>query len=288
MLQTERNGDSMQVQGITVADYRKTSYVKYTLLVRARTTYMHSSAFYDPDACLMNDWPLFALYSRFSELRQLHHCLQTQHKTLTLPAFPPKRWLGNRNDSFLQARVQMLTTYFAQLLEIPQVQVSPILLDFCRPVMELMIGIAGIPQVGKLRLVEGFFTYSPSSYHTDLPSFLNRKESQIDGSKYHFPIDVVIRKRLLRLISIDIIQLDESTEPEVLESTYQGIIFAYSNELPDSFERVREMRAACKVPSVLVGLDHAGDPGFASYSAECVGDAYEVFEQLLNDVVPRS
>ena len=276
----------MQVQSITVADFRKTTYVQYTLLVRARTSYMHASAFYDPDACLIIDWPLFTLYSRFSELRQLHRCLQTFHKGMPLPAFPPKRWLGNKHDSFLRDRVQLLTTYFAQLLDVPQVQLSPVLQDFCRPVKEVKLGVAGLAQVGKVRLVEGFFSYSPRSYHTDLPSFLQRKESELDGSDLPFPLDMIVSKRLLRILSIEIVQLDENTQPSSLESTYQGIIFTYSNALADSFEKAREVRAACGVPSVLVGLDHAGDPGFASYSAECVGDAYEVFEQLLSDIVP--
>jgi len=275
----------MQVQSISVAEYRKTAFVQYTLLIRARTTCQHASAFYDPDACLIIEWPLFLLYSRFSELRQLHRCLLTYHKGVTLPTFPPKRWLGNKHDSFLRDRVQLLTTYFCQLLDLPQMQLSPVLQDFCRPVREVRLGVAGLPKVGKVRLIEAFFKYSPRDYHADLPSFLQRKQSQLDGSDLPFPLDLIVRKRLIRILSIEIVQLADTTEPESLDTTYQGLIFTYSNEVPESFVKAREVRAACAVPSVLVGLDHAGDPGFASYSAECVGDAYEVFEQLLSDIV---
>ena len=286
----------MQVQRITAADYRmiprgdsgSDSYVQFTLVVHGKTTYLHTSAYYDPDACLFTEWPAFTVHSRFSQLNHLHRELVGFHRGVALPEFPPKRWLGNKQDSFLRERMRLLTNYFAQLLEIPQLQTSPLLQDFCRPVCELNLAIAGCPEVGKMRLLEGFLYYSPKTYHNTLPTLEQRKASQTSGGMLPFPMDMIVQKRLVRILSVDVVQLGEGSGGEELEKMYEGVVFTYSNGVPESYTLVKRARATCNSSSVVVGLDLAGDPGLASYSAECIGDAFEVFEHLLNDIVSNA
>lgn len=279
----------MQIQRVAVTDYRlrsasKDSYVQYTLLVHGKTPNLHPSAYYDSDACLYTDCPVFTVFSRFSHLSELHKALQTHHRSLRLPEFPPKRWLGNRQEAFLQERMRLLSAYFELLLEYPQLQTSPLLCDFCRPEKELNIAVVGCEGVGKVRLLDGFMHYSRKNLHSDLPRIEHRKASNIDPAEYSFPLDIIIRKRLLRLLCIDLVQLSSSLPIPPLDK-YQGLIFTYSHSIQASYLLVKQVRTECPAPSVVVGLDHNGDPGFASYSAESVGDAYEVFEELLVSLI---
>jgi hypothetical protein len=280
----------MQIQRIVVADYclrssaSKDSYVQYILLVHGKTPNLHPSAYYDPDSCLFTDCPVFTIYSRFSQLSELHKALQTHHRSLRLPEFPPKRWLGNRHEAFLQERKQLLSAYFELLLELPHIQTSPLLCDFCRPEKELNIAVVGCEGVGKVRLLDGFMNYSRKSLHSDLPTIGHRKASRIDPADYSFPLDIIIRKRLLRILSIDLVQISDSLPAPSLDR-YHGLIFTYSHSVQSSYLLVKRVRPECPAPSVVVGLDHNGDPGFASYSAESVGDAYEVFEELLVSLI---
>ena len=276
----------MQIQRISVSGYHlqstasKDSYIQYTLLVRGKTPSLHMSAYYDSDACLFTDWPTFIVHSRFSHLSELHKALQTHHRSLHLPEFPPKRWLGNKHDAFLQERMSLLNGYFEHLLEMPQLQTSPLLCDFFRPEKEVNIAVVGCEGVGKLRLLEGFFNYSPRNLHSELPAIEHRKTSHIDPSEFPFPLDIIIRKRLIRVLCIDLVQLSECLPAPNLDK-YQGLIFTYSNSVQASYVLVKRLRSDCPAPSVVVGLDHNGDVNFASYSAESVADAYEVFEELL-------
>lgn len=73
----------------------------------------------------------YFLTSRYSSLRDLHESLKQKYpQEMKLPEFPPKKWFGNLNESFIAKRKKLLEDYFNAFLINASLVKDPITLQY--------------------------------------------------------------------------------------------------------------------------------------------------------------
>lgn len=191
---------SLRLLSITVISYKilpeqQGGYVKLYVNVEGKTRFMH------PLSLHMNPSPVFKFSTRYSELLCLHLELKELYPALELPAFPKKKWIGSRSESFIAKRIQQLNDYFAAILQIAEVNPSEPLMRLISPHRPLKICVIGGPRVGKQYLVELFVKNESSNYPVDSHTKVSMCSIEIAKST---PIDLLIEDKLFRIACLDI------------------------------------------------------------------------------------
>jgi hypothetical protein len=65
---------------------------------------------------------------RYSDLERIHNMLKMKNKDL--PVFPPKKWTGNNNPTFVSQRQKSLEHYVHTLIKYTERYDSTVLLNF--------------------------------------------------------------------------------------------------------------------------------------------------------------
>ena len=241
---------------------------------------------YDSDACLARDEAVFTHWKRFSAIVRLHKALQAEVNKEQLPRLP-SHWFPVRSPSGLQTRQHQLSLYFSSLLEIAKVKHSYALACFFQPSLHLSIKVAGVPGIGKMRLLEGFFNVKHQSEGDVLPRLrsLHLRDSGVYPDRADLPVDLVVDQTLVRISLIEVVTLWEDSDPK-FEDT-DGIIFAFSEEIPSSLSPVRENRLKTNIDSAVVALDENPNASQGQFSATSLSDVYTVFEYLVRRYLRR-
>ena len=181
--------------------------------------------------------------------------LASKHPNAVLPAFPPKKWFGNKSEEFLQKRMRELELYFTQLLSVTPVTSGDSLLLALQPVAVWDIVVIGLPKIGKAQFVKRFLHYKPFS--ADIPeqyaSLVSRihpieASSAILPDLHSFseieqftPIDLIIDGWLVRVNSIQLhsVDLPEIDTANHLLRSKDGALLLYREDVKKS-ERVVE------------------------------------------------
>lgn len=287
----------MYVKAISVGEYRvqsceeNGSYVQYCLLVQGATPYLHPTAFYDPDSCLVSESPAFRLWTRFRSIKSLHKNLLALFPE-GLPELPINKWMWLRGIKGADSRKRQLQSYFTKLLEIEPVRLSEPLAHFCGPQFYLNLCVVGCPSVGKMRLVEDFYKVSFATLQNQITPVSEGNSDE--GHKYpdraNFPVDLIVDRVLIRIQSIEVRTIDMSKLEELIASleVKDGLIFTYTETRPETLEPVRILRHMLSCESVIVGLDCGEEGGRSSYSVTTHQDIITVFEHLLRGCLRRT
>ena len=273
----------MYIADITVTTYRfrpRPRCVQYALTTRGLTVYLHPMTLYDADSCLSRDFAAFTHWKRFSSIAKMHKDLCKEFPTVELPKFP-RHWFRVRSPKAIQRRIEQLNNYFSALTERLEVRYSLTLLNFFQPVLKLTVRVVGVAGIGKMRVLEAFFAAGKDRLKESIPSLHtgNFLESGTYPDRMHIPIDLVVDQHLVRLCLLSASSLSES-ESFDLEET-DGLIFAFSEEVPESYERARVARRELDVESAIVALDVGMDISGGQFSMSSVADIYGVFEYLV-------
>ena len=273
----------MYIAQVSVTAYRfrlRPRCVQYAVTVRGLTPYLHPMCLYDLDSCLSRDVAVFTHWKRFSTVIQLHKALQAELPNTQLPALP-SHWLPVHSPSGLQVRQQQLSVYFSSLLEIPQAKHSIALCSFFQPSMHLNLRVAGVPGIGKMRLLEAFFSVRHRKERDELPGLRNRqlRDSGVYPDRADLPVDLVVDQTLVRITMIEVVTLSEDSDLKF--SNTDGIIFAFSEEVPTSLSPIRRKRMETDIDSAVVALDEGPNFGQGQFSATSLSDVYTVFEYLV-------
>lgn len=279
----------MYIAQISVTAYRfkvRPRCVQYAVNVRGLTPYLHPMCLYDSDSCLSRDVAVFTHWKRFSTILQLHKALQVEIPHSQLPALP-SHWLPVWSPSGLQVRQQQLNIYFSSLLEIPQAKHSSALCCFFQPSLHLNLRVAGVPGIGKMRLLEAFFSVRHRKEREELPRLRNRqlRDSGVYPDRADLPVDLVVDQTLVRIQWIDVVTLREDSDPNFSDA--DGIIFAFSEEVPTSLSPIRQKRLETDTDSAVVALDEGPNFSQGQFSATSLSDVYTVFEYLVRRYLRR-
>jgi hypothetical protein len=186
-----------------------------------------------------------------------------------------------RSPSGLQTRQHQLSLYFSSLLEIAKVKHSYALSCFLQPTLHLSIRIAGVPGIGKMRLLEGFFNARHHSEGDVLPRLrsIQSRDSGMYPDRADLPVDLVVDQTLVRISLIEVVALREDSDLKFDDT--DGIIFAFSEEIPSSLSPVRQKRLETNIDSAVVALDEGPNVSQGQFSATSLSDVYRVFEYLV-------
>lgn len=271
----------MYISDISVTSYRiqtRSRCVQYGITVHGLTPYLHPMCLYDSDSCLSRDVASFTQWKRFSAVVQLHKALKAEITDLKLPALP-RHWLPVRSQAGIQARQRKLNVYFSAVLEIDKAKHSLALSSFFQPAIRLTLRVVGLPGIGKMRIVEAFFNIKHQKESDGLPKLQTGQfmESGVYPDRAELPVDLVVDQALVRISLIEVMSL---TQDEELADT-DGIIFAFSEEVPASLAAVRKKRREIDVDSAVIALDEGPDISQGQFSASSLSDVYTVFEYLV-------
>mmetsp|Transcript_6299 Transcript_6299/g.10924 ORF Transcript_6299/g.10924 Transcript_6299/m.10924 type:complete len:296 (-) Transcript_6299:216-1103(-) len=273
---------SDEIWSVTVVDYKVvpklSGFVEYKLNVVGTTNYLHQMAYFDRNACVTLDKPVFMTTARYSALLEIHTNLLQECKGAPLPDFPPKRWVRNKAEGVIRDRIGQLNRYFSELLSHKYVRTSLALTRAFNPKVSLQIAVVGCPNIGKTAFLEGFVSATPSQRHSKIE--VDPDQSQIFG--VHRPIDLVVDKTLVRIKGIDLMSLKRDFDIQRVSSElarFDSVILAYAGA--DTQYPVQQISKRLTQPFSLVNLG-SGDSYIAgSESADYRDEAYNVFEQLI-------
>lgn len=271
----------MYFADISVTSYRlkvRPRCIQYGLTVRGLTPYLHPMCLYDSDSCLSREVAVFTHWKRFSAIVQLHKALKAELAQVQLPSLP-RHWLPVRSQTAVQGRQRKLNGYFSALMEIEKAKHSLALSVFFQPVFRLTLRVVGTPGIGKMRIVEAFFNIKHHKESDGLPHLQTGQfmESGIYPDRSDLPVDLVVDQALVRISLIEVVALAQDLEFEDTD----GIIFAFSEEVPASLEAVRRKRREIEVDSAVMALDEGPNLSQGQFSATSLSDVYSVFEYLV-------
>ena len=245
------NQSTPLLSAFRIVDYDKDAlrdegFVQFVAEVTATTRFLHPLARRDP--C-----PQFLISTRYADLLDVHTQLRSRFESLWMPEFPPKKFIGNKKPEFIEARIQLLNEYFSAVLEFPDVRTSEPVMKLVSPRHSLKFAVLGRKGLPMHEFVQCF---------TQLPA-------AIAGSLGGVTIDLLVKRRLYRVSTIDVIETDLITdERELLErvcGVYNGIVFCYvSGEQAGTlrlFDRIGD-----KYPKMLVDLSQEVLNGHIAYS----------------------
>jgi len=271
----------MHLASIRVVDHKtqEAGFVEYVLVVQGESPCMHLMCFLDLETCLLQKPPSFQFCARFRQLAALHQQLGKLHSDL--PAFPPKRWLGNKSAAFIEHRSAQLNGYFAALLERQDLRESSLWETAFCPLKSAAVAVVGTPGIGKMRIVEAFLNCSPDNRSQQLSSLDENVRSSELGQVC--PIDLVLNKVLVRIRALTVLQYTPDADLSAMRllSGFDCVVLTYSEAMEESYQAVAPLGARLQQPSVLAGLDsHRGSKG-SGLPLRTIEDAYLVFRQLL-------
>lgn len=278
-LEMERDSH-MHLVSIRVVGHKtqEAGFVEYVLVVQGESPCMHLMCFLDLETCLLQK-PSFQVCARFRQLAALHQQLESVHSGL--PAFPPKRWLGNKSAAFIKHRSAALNCYFAALLERQDLRVCSLWEAAFAPVKVAAVAVVGTPGIGKMRLVEAFLNCSPDNRTQQLSTLDENVRSSELGQVC--PIDLVVNKVLVRIRALTVLQYTPDADLSAMRllSGFDGVVLTYSDVREESYQAVAPLGARLQQPSVLAGLDSQRGSRGSGQPLRTIEDAYLVFRQLL-------
>lgn len=281
----------MFIADITVSSYRLTSRprrVQYALNVRGLTMYLHPMALYDPDSCLSRDTAMFTHWKRFSSIAKMHKSLVLEFPSISLPKFP-RHWFPVRSQKGILLRIAQLNQYFTSLLENEKVKHSQALSAFFQPSVTMTIRVVGVPGIGKMRVLEAFFAAGKERMKDGIPSLAEGAflESGVYPDRSDVPVDVIVDQTLVRLSLITVLSFAEEDAIEKHVADSDGVIFAFSEDMPESFDSVRRVRRVVDIESAIIALDEKMDISRGQFSMTSVGDIYGVFEYIVERLLQK-
>lgn len=226
-----------------------------------------------------------------------------KHPNTALPAFPPKKWFGNKSEEFLQNRMRRLDQYFRELLTLPQITSGDSLLLALQPVAVWDIAVIGMPKIGKAQFVKRFLHYKPIS--SDIPeqylSLVSRIRN-IEASSAVFPdlhsfseieqftpIDLIIDGWLVRVNSIQLhsVELPHLDSAEHVISSKDGALLLYNDDVKRS-ERVAEtLEMTCRASKPVERVRVWDTLGGALEQMEAAEQAYNAVTQFLRRLLHK-
>ena len=271
---THKKEIKMHVTSIRVVAHRRSEagYVEYTLSVQGQTPCMHLTVSWDRETD-------FYVNSRFSQLAEVHRELEVEYSGL--PPFPPKKWLRNKTEEFIEQRQEQLNGYFEVLLEREELRSSAVWTTVFAPRKTLGIAVVGTPGIGKMRVVEGFLNCCQDTRLQPLTSLVENGRASELGQVC--PIDLVVHKTLVRLRALTMLQYTSEAHLSAMRllSGFDGVVIVHSQAKPDSHDSVSLLSTHLIQPSVLVGLDCISGVEGAGVSLHTVEDCYKAFYQLM-------
>lgn len=188
--------------------------------------------------------------------------LASKHPNAALPAFPPKKWFGNKSEEFLQKRMRKLEQYFGQLLTMAPVTSGDSLLLALQPVAVWDIAVIGLPKIGKAQFVKRFLHYKPFS--ADIPeqyACLVSRIHTVEASSAFLPdlhsfseieqftpIDLIIdgwlvRVNSIQLHSVDLLEVDTASH---LIRSKDGALLLYRDDIKKSLGVAETLEMTCR------------------------------------------
>ena len=273
---------TLKIKSITVISYKilpehQGGFVKLYVIIEGRTRFMH------PFCLQSNPAPSFKFSTRYSELLCMHLELKELLPLLDLPAFPKKKWIGSRSDSFISKRILQLNDYFVQILQTPEVNPSEPLMRLISPHRPLNVLVLGGPRVGKQYLVELFVKNESLSYPVPHDTKNSMCSHEIVKST---PVDILIDEKLVRVASLDIKTFTghEGQERNFLMDALadkHAVIFMYKERGTAGHAIANRMYDIMKgkVPCILANCDTSSY--LNEYTVHNSSDAYLAFEALI-------
>lgn len=166
---------------------------KFELQVQACSRYLHPAHY-----AITPESPRFSLSLRFKDLLSLHNKLIFLYPTLSLPSFPPSKWLFFSLSNIYRKKVHELGQYFQELLEIGEIRRSLVLMETLSPQIRLNIRLIGADKLLVETFRRNFLDYKPKS---------SRRLSEMPSTP---PLDLLITDTLVRVLSIDCVLAEDS------------------------------------------------------------------------------
>lgn len=273
---------TLKIKSITVISYKilpeqHGGYVKLYVIIEGRTRFMH------PFCLQSNPAPTFKFSTRYSELLCMHLELKELLPLVDLPAFPKKKWIGSRSDSFIAKRIRQLNDYFTQILQTPEVNPSEPLMRLISPHRPLNILVIGAPNVGKQFLLELFVRVEAKSFPEGRESKNSMCSQEIVKST---PVDVLLDEKLYRIANLDIKTFagnDGQERSFLMENLTDkhGVIFMYKERGTAGHAIANRMYDMIKdkVPCILANCDI--NNYLNEYTVHNSQGAYLAFEALI-------
>jgi hypothetical protein len=271
-----------EIYSITVVDYqvlhKVTEYVEYKLNVVGTTNYLHKMAYFDRNACVPLEKPIFTVMARYSSLLDIHNGLVIEVKGAPLPEFPPKRWVRNTSESSIRERIAKLNHYFAELLSFKYVRKTVTLSQAFGPKVSLNFAVIGSPHIGNKGFIDGFLLATPSLRYCKIE--IDPTQSQTFC--IHRPIDLVVDRVLVRINRIELIALIPDLNLDDIAtglSSFDAVILIYAGS--GTQELMHEVSVLLQQPFTAISLG-TGDSNLAGSEIVDVRDeAFDVLEQLV-------
>lgn len=194
-----------EISRIVVKDFKLTSSggnaVFYTLLVTGFTALLHPAAFFEERTGKFNPMPSFIVRLRYSEIRKMHKRLKAEWKGVKLPPFPPKKWIGSKNEAFLLRRMESLNIYYKRLLLIRNMPQSAVILTSLRPTKTVDLVLRSAVPANTCDFIANCLKYTPCAapIPAEYTEFIAARKRAIESAEDLPEVDMILDGELVRV-----------------------------------------------------------------------------------------